>query len=123
MSGRPRSTVRRRSALFSAIVLSVGFATAFFLVGAESVRANDTPPALQAVLADAASRPGADRRDVQVGRMERREWSDSALGCPEPGRLYTPVMTPGWLIEVRSGGKAFEYHTDSGTSFVLCGQP
>jgi hypothetical protein len=55
--------------------------------------------------------------------MERREWSDSALGCPEPGRLYTPVMTPGWLIEVRSGGKAFEYHTDNGTSFVLCGQP
>jgi hypothetical protein len=104
-------------------VFGVGFALAFFRIGAETIRANDRPPALQAVLADAASRPGADRRDVQVGRMERREWSDSSLGCPKPGRLYTPVMTPGWLIEVRSGGKTFEYHTDSGTLFVLCDWP
>jgi hypothetical protein len=103
-------------------MFSLGFAPAFFFVGAETARANDTPPALQAVLADVATRPGADRQDVQVGRMERREWSDSSLGCPEPGGLYAPVITPGWLIEVRSRGKAFEYHTDGGTRFVLCGQ-
>jgi hypothetical protein len=120
--GRPRSAIHRRTALFVAIVFSVGFAAAFFTVEAQTVRSNGTPPALQAVLADAASRPGADTRDVQVQRAEPREWSDSGLGCPQPDQLYAQVMTPGWIIEVRSGGKTFEYHTDSGTSFVLCGQ-
>lgn len=104
------------------MAFSGGFADVVFRLDAQTVPSNGAPPALQAVLADAASRPGADPRDVQVGRTERREWPDAGLGCPEPGRLYAQVMTPGWLIEVRSGRKTFEYHTDSGNSFVLCGQ-
>ena len=54
--------------------------------------------------------------------MERTEWSDSGLGCPRPGELYSQVMTPGWLIEVRSGGKTLEYHSDTDEKFVLCAQ-
>ena len=72
------------------------------------------------MLADASSRSGADRRDVRVLRMERKEWPDGGLGCPRAGELYAQVVTPGWLIEVGSGGRVFEYHTDSGETFVLC---
>jgi hypothetical protein len=81
-----------------------------------------SPPALQAVLADVSRRPAADARDVQVLRIERKEWPDTGLGCPRPGQIYSQVMTPGWLIELRSGQKIFEYHTDSGENFVLCAQ-
>jgi hypothetical protein len=81
-----------------------------------------TPPALQAVLADAATRSGVDRGNLQVPRMELAEWPDSGLGCPQPGQLYIQVITPGWLIEVQGGGKIFEYHTDGDERFVLCAE-
>jgi hypothetical protein len=80
------------------------------------------PPALQAVLADAATRSGVDRGNLQVPRMEPAEWPDSGLGCPQPGQLYLQVITPGWLIEVQGGGKIFEYHTDGDDRFVLCAE-
>ena len=64
-----------------------------------------TPPALQAILADVATRSGIDRGNLQVRRMESAEWPDSGLGCPQPGQLYLQVITPGWLIEVQGGGK------------------
>ena len=81
-----------------------------------------TPPALQAVLADAATRSGVDRGNFQVTRTEPAEWPDSGLGCPQPGQLYLQVITPGWLIEVQGGGKIFEYHTDGDDRFVLCAE-
>jgi hypothetical protein len=81
-----------------------------------------TSPALQAVLADAATRSGVDRGNLQVPRMEPAEWPDSGLGCPQPGQLYLQVITPGWLIEVQGGGKIFEYHTDGDDRFVLCAE-
>jgi hypothetical protein len=111
-----------RVVLSLTIAFNVGL-SAFASGGdAQTVPSSGTPPALQAVLADAASRPGAGPRDVRVERTERREWSDGGLGCPRPGQLYAQVMTPGWVVEVRSGGTTFEYHTDSGNRFVLCGQ-
>jgi hypothetical protein len=81
-----------------------------------------TPPALQAILEDAAIRSGVDRGNLQVPRMEPVEWPDSGLGCPQPGQFYLQVITPGWLIEVRGGGKIFEYHTDGDDRFVLCAE-
>lgn len=78
------------------------------------------PPALQAVLSDAAKRTGTDARSLQVTRTEKKEWPDSALGCPRPGEMYAQIVTPGWLIEVRSGERILEYHTDAGHRFVLC---
>ena len=62
-------------------------------------------------------------RKVQVIRTEKREWPDSALGCPRPGEMYAQMLTPGWLIEVRSGQRALEYHTDASDRFVLCTSP
>lgn len=105
-----------------AIVVGIGFGAGFSCVHGQSAGSTSTgpPPALQAVVADAASRAGADQRTVQVVRIERREWSDTGLGCPRPGAIYAQVMTPGWLIEVQSGRRVLEYHTDSGESFVLC---
>jgi hypothetical protein len=54
--------------------------------------------------------------------VEPAEWPDGGLGCPQPGGFYAQVITPGWLIEVRAGGKTLEYHTDSGDHVVLCAE-
>lgn len=101
----------------SVLACAVALATSACCVAAASA---DGPPALQAVLSDAAKRTGTDARSVQVIRTERREWPNSGLGCPRPGEIYAQIITPGWLIEVRSGQQVLAYHTDAGQRFVLC---
>jgi len=111
----------RRTAIVVAMVLTFGLEAGLPIRG-QTVRLEGAPPALQAVLADAAARSGADRQHLQLLRTERVDWSDGGLGCPQPGELYSPVMTPGWLIEVRSGGKVLEYHADSADHVVFCAE-
>ncbi len=80
--------------------------------------------AQQAVLAakrDMASRLGVPIEEVRVVQVEAVEWPDASLGCPEPGKMYIQVITPGYRIVLQAAGKTFEYHTDRGSRAVLCG--
>ena len=74
----------------------------------------------RAVAADAAQRfrvaPGA----VVLTRAERVTWPDASLGCPEPGRVYTQVLVPGFRIVAKTTAGELLYHTDSGGSIVNC---
>lgn len=78
-----------------------------------------------AVRADAARRSGQDPARVRLARVEAVEWPDTSLGCPEAGKFYAQVITPGYKIVVRAGETDYEYHTDRAGNFVLCvrGQP
>lgn len=46
-------------------------------------------------------------------------WPDTSLGCPEPGRVYAAVVTPGYRIVLEHGGRRYRYHTDR-TRVKLC---
>lgn len=59
---------------------------------------------------------------VQVLRVEEVEWSDSSLGCPQPGRFYLQVITPGWLAELAVGDRVLEFHGSAAGQLVLCGE-
>ena len=72
------------------------------------------------VRADAAHRAGVTGAEVHILRLEAREWSDASLGCPQPGREYAQVVTPGYLIIAAPAGRDFEYHTDTRHTIVLC---
>lgn len=50
-------------------------------------------------------------------------WSDSSLGCPQPGMLYTDVLTSGYLILLSVNNKNYEYHTGRGSDIFLCENP
>jgi hypothetical protein len=99
------------------LAFAVAIATAACSVAAAS---SDGPPALQAVLSDAAKRTGTDARGLRIIRTEPKDWPNSGLSCPRPGEMYAQIITPGWLIEVRSGERLLEYHTDAKDRFVLC---
>jgi hypothetical protein len=75
---------------------------------------------VQQAIADAARRAGIDPTAVVVVSVEDREWSDSSLGCPQPGQFYAQVITPGFLIVVEAAGQRYEYHTDAGRRVELC---
>jgi hypothetical protein len=69
---------------------------------------------------DLAGRLDVAADQVEVLDAEAVEWSDSSLGCPQPGMMYAQVITPGYRIVLAAGESAYEYHTDRGQRVVLC---
>jgi hypothetical protein len=61
---------------------------------------------------DLAKRLSVKGADIQVKLVEPMDWPTSALGCPEPGKVYLQVVTPGYKITLVSGGKEHIYHSD-----------
>jgi hypothetical protein len=57
---------------------------------------------------------------IQLVSVEAVDWSDTSLGCPQPGMMYAQVITPGFLIVLEAMGQSYEYHTDEDSSVVLC---
>jgi len=55
----------------------------------------------------------ADARDVV--------WSNSSLGCPQPGMTYAEVLTPSYLIFLNVNNKDYEYHTGKSTKRMILG--
>lgn len=59
--------------------------------------------------------------EVEILAIEPTEWPDASLGCPEPGKMYAQVITPGYRILVEVEGEQFEVHTDrEGQNAVIC---
>jgi len=46
-------------------------------------------------------------------------WRDSALGCPEKGVVYAPVLTSGYIVRLRVGQERHAVHVGSGRA-VIC---
>ncbi len=82
------------------------------------------PPAAKAAVAaakaDLAQRLGVNEKEILVTSIEAVDWSDSSLGCPQPGMMYMQVITPGFRVMLQAQGQAYEYHTDQGRNAVLC---
>lgn len=57
--------------------------------------------------------------DLIVIEVEERIWPDTSLGCPEPGRLYAQVLTPGYRIVLGAGDERYVYHTSNARA-VFC---
>ena len=75
---------------------------------------------LTAVIEDAASRQSVGVAAVTVLSGQAVDWSDGSLGCPEPGKSYTQVLTPGYLVIVDAGGVTLEYHLNRQGAFKQC---
>ncbi len=57
---------------------------------------------------------------VEIRSAEQREWSDSSLGCPEPGRAYMQVITPGYKVILFANGREYTYHTNMQNMAIHC---
>jgi hypothetical protein len=80
-----------------------------------------TNPAAAAARRELAAILGAAETDVEVARVTPETWPDTSLGLPEPGFGYAQVVTPGYRVELRAGGRHWEFHaTADGTRVRLC---
>jgi hypothetical protein len=72
---------------------------------------------------DLAHKLGISAEQITVSSAEAVTWSDSSLGCPQPGMAYTQVLTSGYLILLEAAGKTYEYHTNRDTYVIFCENP
>jgi hypothetical protein len=85
------------------------------------------PPNLQSLI-EKAKNDLAQRLSISVDQINGVDvkaviWSNSSLGCPQPGMLYAEVLTPGYLILLNANGQDYEYHAGKGSDIFLCENP
>lgn len=66
---------------------------------------------------------GIDPDDVVVTTTELVTWPDGALGCPEPGMMYTQALVEGYRIVVEVDGEEHTYHGATGDEPRRCEDP
>lgn len=73
---------------------------------------------------EVAEEVGVAPEELEVISAEEVQWSDTSLGCPEPGVMYAQVIVPGWkIIFLDAAGESYEVHTDKEQErFVMCDQ-
>ena len=85
--------------------------------------AHPTVAALLAALEVAAAHLHTQPSALEVEHLERREWPDSWLGCPEPEEACADVITPGYAVVVAGAGQLLEYRADRRGRGRLCPTP
>lgn len=76
----------------------------------------------RAVVADAARRLGVAENAVVISDAEQVTWNDGALGCPQPGQMYTQATVSGYRLVAQTASvrTRLVYHTDSKGYVVPC---
>ena len=69
---------------------------------------------------DLAQRLSISVAQINLVEATEVEWSDSSLGCPQPGFDYLQVITPGYLILLEVNAQTYEYHSNRDAYFVYC---
>jgi len=88
---------------------------------------SSAPPGVPQALIDRAMaelRAGADRPagGVTLAAAQAVNWPDASLGCPERGKSYIQVITPGYRIVLQAGAQQYEFHSgaDAGSRLARC---
>jgi len=76
--------------------------------------------AVRAAISDAASRLKVASDTIQVVSVSATDWSDTSLGCPQPGMFYAQVIVQGYTIMLSAGQARIEYHADKRGRVVAC---
>lgn len=75
---------------------------------------------LNAMQQDLVARLSTGDANISVVVAESVTWNDGSLGCPEPGRMYTQAIVPGYRVVLELAGRRYFYHADSAGYFVPC---
>ena len=59
---------------------------------------------------DLAQKLPIDETEIRVISIEETNWPDTSLGCPEKGKFYNQIITPGLFITLGVKDNAYTYH-------------
>jgi hypothetical protein len=87
---------------------------------AASPAAAESPDPAEAAVSVLAMTLGQPVDSISIIEMVPVQWSDSSLGCPEPGMAYLQVITPGYLVTLQAGDEVYAVHTDLAGTAIVC---
>jgi hypothetical protein len=61
---------------------------------------------------DLSRRLGVGPADVSVGSVSKTDFPDMALGASVGGEISAQMISTGWLIKLKAGGRSYEYRAD-----------
>lgn len=81
----------------------------------------EVPPQVLAIFQDDLARRALVKHDaITVVSATEQQWSDGALGCPQPGQMYTQMLVPGYRVVMQAAGNRYAYHSDRRGNFIVC---
>lgn len=87
----------------------------------------DLPANLQDVVSQATSelaeKLSIDSDKIQVIEAKSVVWSDSSLGCPQPGMNYLMVLTNGYRVVLAVDEQPYYYHANQRGYGLFCDDP
>ena len=102
-------------------LLLVGYTFFSGALSSDSI-SGSVEPVVERIKEDLANRKCIDKEQIAVAAVKAVNWLDTRLGCPEPGMVYTQVITPGYRILLSYDGRIYEYHSDLGNRVIYCQQ-
>ena len=61
---------------------------------------------------DLARRLNIDASEIEQSGISDKEFPNMSLGAPESGEMAAQMISSGWEIELKAGGKSYEYRAD-----------
>jgi hypothetical protein len=58
--------------------------------------------------------------NAQLVHAEATVWPNGAMGCPEPGRMYTQALIEGYRVIFENAEDRWDYRVSQNGGFVLC---
>ncbi len=81
----------------------------------------EVPQQLLAIFQDDLTRRARVKHDaITVVSATEQQWPDSAMGCPQPGMMYSQMIVPGYRVVLQASGNRYAYHSDRGGNFIVC---
>jgi hypothetical protein len=68
--------------------------------------------AVSAAKSDLAKRLKIGEKDISSGPVSDVDFPDMALGAPGKGEMAGQMISSGWTIKLKAGGKSYEYRAD-----------
>jgi len=56
---------------------------------------------------------------IAIKEVTKRDWGNSSLGCPKPGKIYSEMITPGYSIVLTLDNSDYFFHAGL-NKVVLC---
>lgn len=80
-------------------------------------------PQVEQAKEDLATRLAITTAQIEVIDVQPKTWSDSSMGCPQPGMAYLQVPQDGLLVRLRVDNQTYNYHSGGTQEPFLCEQP
>lgn len=77
-------------------------------------------PQVEQAQNDLASRLSITTAEITIIDIQLKTWSDSSMGCPQPGMEYLQVLQDGLLIQLQVDNKIYDYHSGGRRAPFLC---